>query len=330
MNTLELIEEHLRSARSNDAVRRAGPVLEIAPSNEVLVPSSVSVAEKCRRALRHGRAATIGIDLVNRGVDELLCRGALPRFMSARFAAGELAPEIVESVVSGIARAARANSIELGECELARLPGPCLGGECELSATMMGRAPREQLLDRSRGDGSRVAAGDLLVGVGALGLHSSGVELACAFCLDEQKLALEAKLFDDETTLRCALFAPHKNYLGVLCEPLKRAWPNALVHVTEDGLIGSLQRALGREFDAELELGAWPELPIARWIRRRAGWADERALRSFNGGLGLVAIVSPKHTVEFAHWLSLWNEPSWIVGRIGAGTGRVALSGSLD
>lgn len=326
---LSMIKQHLASTKTAGVLSDLGSFgglfrVPLEVPEPVLVGSADGVGTKLAVAVKAGRHDTVGEDLVNHCVNDILVMGARPLFFLDYFATGKLAPEVLEQVVRGIARGCRANGCALIGGETAEMSEMYRPGEYDLAGTIVGIVSRPEILD-----GTRVQEGDLLIGLGSSGLHTNGYTLARKIIFDLMQLNTDDRLPGVEGTVADALLAVHKTYLPVLNQPLRRGWIHALSHITGGGLTDNLPRVLPKDGDALIRLGSWP-VPQIFSILGRAGEVPEAdMLRTFNNGIGMVAIVPPAFAEPFRAHLAAAREPHWEIGRIVQGTGVVRYEGRL-
>lgn len=293
----------------------------------VLVSGADGVGTKLRIAFAMDRHDTVGIDCVAMNVNDILVQGAEPLFFLDYLAVGRLDPERVAAVVSGVAEGCvRAGCALLGG-ETAEMPGFYAPGEYDLAGFAVGVADRERLLD-----GRGVRPGDAVVGLASSGLHSNGFSLARRLLLDAAGLGLEQRVEDLGRTLGEALLEPTRIYVKPVLSLLRAGRPlRALAHITGGGLVENIPRALPEGTAVRLRPGAWPEPPVFGLIRAAArrtggGIAEAEMRRTFNLGLGMVAIVAPEAADAVVRDLTAAGEAAFIVGEVVPGERGVFFS----
>lgn len=251
----------------------------------ILVAANDGVGTKLKLAVETGRHGTVGIDLVAMCVNDLVVQGAEPLFFLDYLGAGRLAGDRDATIVEGIAGGCRMAGCALIGGETAELPGLYAGADYDLAGFAVGAAERGALLPRG------VAEGDAVLGLASDGLHSNGFSLVRAV-VERSGLALAAPAPFGDGTLGEALLAPTRIFVRPLLDALRAGAPiRALAHVTGGGLPENLPRALPDGLAAEVDLAALPLPPIMRWLRAAGPVADEEMVRTFNCGVGMVAIV---------------------------------------
>ena len=282
--------------------------------NPVLVSSTDGVGTKTSLALKLGRLAGLGQDMVNHSIDDILVQGARPLFFLDYIAAGKLDPEKVAEIVSGMAEACVAAGCALIGGETAEMPGTYREGEMDIAGTIIGLAERQKLLPRRD-----LSEGDLLIGLASSGLHTNGYSLARAVTASEDLLAPRPELGE---SLADALLRPHRSYLPLLW-PALEADPcpiKALAHITGGGLLENIPRVLPGGLDARIDPESWTWPPLFTLLRRLGGVSVDEMRRVFNLGIGMVAIVAPEERERF---LGLLPERAFVIGELVPGDGKV-------
>lgn len=282
-----------------DGVGGFGALFRFDPSNHpdpILVSSTDGVGTKLKVALALGRHDTIGIDLVNACVNDIVVSGADPLFFLDYLALGDLRAEAVEEIVGGVAAGCIAVGIPLVGGETAQMPDLYRGDDYDLAGFVLGVVARADLVD-----GSAVRAGDVLIGLPSSGLHTNGYTLA-------RRVLPEAlwgePMPDGSRTIGEALLEPHRSYLDevrILRRALREAGSDvrALAHLTGGGWEGNVPRTLPDGLGVEVETGSWPVPAIFSLIQKRGDIADDEMVRTFNVGIGMTAVV-PAEAVEAA------------------------------
>ena len=258
----------------------------------VLVASADGVGTKLKIAFLTGHHDTVGADLVNHCVNDILMQGAEPLFFLDYLATGRLSPDVAESVVGGIAAACRDSGCALLGGETAEMPGFYSEDEYDLAGFIVGVVDREKLIT-----GKRVAVGDVLVGVPSSGLHTNGFSLARQIAFDQLGLQVDTHVTELGRTLGEALMEPHRSYLSLLQPLLDGGRMKALAHITGGGITDNLPRVLPHGTAAAIDAAAWEVPPIFRWLQQKGHVPIDDMMRTFNMGLGLV-IVTARDTAE--------------------------------
>ena len=292
-------------------------------SDAVLVSSADGVGTKLMVAAMAGDYSSVGGDLVNHCVNDILVQGARPLFFMDYVGAGVLDSQTMGQLVGGVARACRENGCALLGGETAEMPGFYKPGDYELVGFIVGIVDRSNLLD-----GARIKERDLLIGLPSAGLHTNGFSLARRAILENRGLALADQIPDTGQSVQEALLAPHLSYLGALGPLLDHPGLKGLAHITGGGLLDNLPRILPKGLQAEITVGTWdiPELFL-----RIQEWAEvdsEEMFRVFNMGIGMVAVVAPEATADILASLRSCGRPGVPIGTVqdaGPGGGGVAL-----
>ncbi len=284
----------------------------------VLVASCDGVGTKLRVAFEAGVHHTVGRDLVNHCVDDILVQGARPLFFLDYVATGKLDPGILASIVEGIARGCRENGCALLGGETAEMPGFYRDGEYDVAGFVVGLVDRDAVLD-----GSRVAAGDLLVGLPSAGLHTNGYSLARKIFFERLGLRVDSPVPELGGTVADVLLAEHRSYLRLLEAPVARGMLNALAHITGGGLTDNVPRVLPAGTSARIDRGTWNVPPLFRFLEREGNVVEAEMFRAFNMGIGMVAVVEPGRVGEFESHLDALGERHFRIGEIVPGDGRV-------
>jgi phosphoribosylformylglycinamidine cyclo-ligase len=281
------------------------------PRDAVLVSSADGVGTKLKIAFALGRHKTVGADLVNHCVNDILVHGATPLFFLDYLATGKLSPRVVEQIVGGIARACGENCCALIGGETAEMPGFYPPGEYDLAGTIVGWVGRKKILD-----GSSIRPGDVLVGLPSLGLHTNGYSLARRVLLEQEGMKLTRHVPELGRTLGEELLAPHRCYARVVRPLLESGWLKGVVHITGGGLTDNTPRILPRGCRARIRLGTWPIPPIFNLIGRLGRVPPEDMLRTFNLGIGMLVVVALENLRPVTRALDKQREKYWMLGRI--------------
>jgi phosphoribosylformylglycinamidine cyclo-ligase len=281
------------------------------PRDAVLVSSVDGVGTKLKIAFALNRHDTVGADLVNHCVNDIAVHGAAPLFFLDYLATGKMRPSVVTEVVAGLTRACRQVGCALVGGETAEMPGFYPAEEYDLAGCIVGWVRRKRILD-----GSAIRPGDVILGLPSLGLHTNGYSLARKVLLEQEGLHLSEHIPELGRTLGDELLAPHRCYWPAVQPLLARGWLKGLVHITGGGITDNMPRILPGEAQAEVRLGSWPVLPIFELIAKCGNVPQDDMLRTFNMGLGLLTIVSPRNLAEVASALKKRREKFWTVGRI--------------
>jgi phosphoribosylformylglycinamidine cyclo-ligase len=252
----------------------------------VLVASADGVGTKLKVAFLARRHDTIGADLVNHCVNDILVQGAEPLFFLDYLATGQLSPKVAESIVGGIAAACRQNGCALLGGETAEMPGFYGEGEYDVAGFIVGAVDRSRLIT-----GRRISVGDLLVGVPSSGLHTNGYSLARRVVFERLRLDVSSYVAELSSTVGDALLAPHRSYLPIIQPLLDAGRIKGMAHITGGGITDNLPRVLPHGTAALIDRSAWEVPRIFTWLQRSGGIPDEDMLRTFNMGIGLIIVT---------------------------------------
>ncbi len=277
----------------------------------VLVSSADGVGTKLKIAFLSGRHDTVGQDLVNHCVNDILVQGASPLFFLDYLATGRLEEGVVTEVVGGIAQACLENGCALLGGETAEMPDFYGRGEYDLAGFIVGIVDRNEILD-----GARVQAGDVLVALGSTGLHTNGYSLARKIVSEVMGLDLGDLIPGVGRTVEEALLAIHRSYLASLRPVLSSGRAHGLAHVTGGGIPGNLPRSLGRGLGARIFKESWQIPPLFQALQEGGGVATEEMFRVFNMGVGMIVIVPADDAQAVADDLAAAGERSWILGEV--------------
>jgi phosphoribosylformylglycinamidine cyclo-ligase len=256
----------------------------------VLVASADGVGTKLKIAFMTGRHDTVGADLVNHCVNDILVQGARPLFFLDYLATGRLSPDVAEQVVVGVARGCRENGCALLGGETAEMPGFYADGEYDIAGFIVGVVDRDRVIN-----GSTIAPGDVLLGLPSAGLHTNGYSLArrvffetCGYSVDTHLAELHGKLGD-------VLLAEHRSYLHTLWPLIEDRLVKGMAHITGGGITENLPRVLPEGCAAVINPHAWTPLPVFTLLQERGGIAADEMFRAFNMGIGLILVCAPEH-----------------------------------
>ena len=271
----------------------------------VLVSSADGVGTKLRVAFTTGRHDTVGADLVNHCVNDILVQGAEPLFFLDYLATGRLSPAVAEQVVSGVARGCRENGCALIGGETAEMPGFYADGEYDIAGFIVGVVEKSNIID-----GRTAVPGDVLVALPSAGLHTNGYSLARRVLFDMAGWNPATFVNELGATLGDALLAPHRSYLGIVRPLIERGLVKGLAHITGGGLTENLPRTLPEGCAAEVDLQSWSVPPIFGLLQQRGAIAQAEMFRTFNMGVGLVIICASRDAERVIDMAAMAGEPS--------------------
>jgi phosphoribosylaminoimidazole synthetase len=287
----------------------------------VLVGSTDGVGTKVKLGAAAGRCRSLGMDIVNHCIDDILVQGARPLFFLDYFATSKLDPQVVADIVSGAAEACREAGCALLGGETAEMPGVYAAGEFDIAGTIVGVVEKDRILPRPD-----IAPGDVLIGLASSGPHTNGYSLIRKIF---EGVPLDTVFPELGMSLADALLAPHRSYLRVLQSAITnpKSSIKALAHLTGGGFIENIPRVLPGNLDAVIDTAAWTIPPLFRLIQERGEVAPEEMYRVFNMGIGMVIVVDKKDVARLQKALP---EQSWLIGELTHGTGKTRLAGQHD
>jgi phosphoribosylformylglycinamidine cyclo-ligase len=254
----------------------------------VLVASADGVGTKLRVAFMTGVHTTIGIDLVNHCVNDILVQGAEPLFFLDYLATGRLDPHTAVQIVEGLANACRSNGCALLGGETAEMPGFYADGEYDVAGFIVGVVARDRVID-----GRTIRNGDVLIGLPSSGLHTNGYSLARQIAFEAAGLRADSHVPELRQTIGEALLVPHRSYLPVVRPLLGDRIVKGMAHITGGGITDNLPRILPAGTHAVIDRSVWQPPAIFQWLQRTGNVPDTDMLRAFNMGIGLILACSP-------------------------------------
>jgi phosphoribosylformylglycinamidine cyclo-ligase len=290
-------------------------------TDPVLVAATDGVGTKLRIAIDTGNVDSIGIDLVAMCVNDLVCQGAEPLFFLDYFATGKLELDQAARIIEGIAEGCAQSGCALIGGETAEMPGMYHAGDFDLAGFSVGAMERGTELPRA------VAEGDVLLALPSDGVHSNGYSLVRKI-VELSGLAWNDACPWGEETLGEALLTPTKLYVKGAVAALKADAVNALAHITGGGLTENLPRVLPEGMGAEIDLNAWKLPPVFKWLAAQGGMAEAELLKTFNSGVGMIAVVPQDKVAEATAAFATDGHAAFEIGRITVGDG-VQYKGAL-
>jgi len=278
--------------------------------NPVLVSGTDGVGTKLKLAFQLGRHDTIGIDLVAMSVNDILVQGAEPLFFLDYFACGRLDVATATSVIAGIAAGCEQAGCALIGGETAEMPGMYPAGEYDLAGFAVGVVEKEHILD-----GSRIAEGDVVLGLASSGAHSNGYSLIRRI-LESDGTDLSSDFHGQP--LAETLLAPTRIYVKPVLALTREVQVNGLAHITGGGLLENVPRILASHLTAQLDRNAWPRPALFSWLQRKGGITDQEMFRVFNCGIGMVVVVREADAEASLQRLRTGGESVYRIGRIRA------------
>jgi phosphoribosylformylglycinamidine cyclo-ligase len=290
-------------------------------NDPILVAATDGVGTKLRIAIDTGHVDTIGIDLVAMCVNDLVCQGAEPLFFLDYFATGKLEVDQATRIINGIAAGCKASGCALTGGETAEMPGMYHKGDFDLAGFAVGAMERGSDLPRD------VAKGDVLLGLASDGVHSNGYSFVRKV-VELSGLTWESDCPFGEGSLGAALLTPTRLYVKQALAAVRSGGVHALAHITGGGLTENPPRVLPEGLACRIDLDAWQLPPVFRWLAETAGMAESELLKTFNGGIGMMLVVSPDRAEAVAALLREAGETVCIMGEVIEGEG-VTYTGRL-
>lgn len=293
-----------------------GGMLSLPPGIEKpnLVLSTDGVGTKVLVAVRAGRHDTVGEDLVNHCVNDILVHGARPIAFLDYIACAELTSDTAVAVVEGVARGCRAHDMTLAGGETAQMPDLYPAGHYDLAGTIVGVVAEAEAMH-----GDRVRAGDTLIGYESNGLHTNGYSLARKIVFEEQRLDIGSQIPGVGATVGDALLLVHRSYWKALTPVLSRV--HALAHITGGGIPGNLSRSLPKGCRAVVERGTWLAPALFRWLGEAGNVSQDEMERVFNMGVGMIALTPPEEVAVVRKAADDARVKTWVIGEVVHGDG---------
>ncbi len=284
----------------------------------VLVASCDGVGTKLKVAFMTGIHNTVGRDLVNHCVNDILVQGATPLFFLDYVAVGRLQPSVLAAIVEGIASGCRENGCALLGGETAEMPGFYADGTYDVAGFIVGLVDKARVID-----GRSIRVGDVVYALPSAGLNTNGYSLARKILFEVAGKAPGDRIDGLETTIGAALLAEHRSYLGALRGVIGAGGVRGLAHITGGGITDNLPRILPERTAARIERGSWPVLPVFSVMQRIGRVKDDEMYRAFNMGVGMVCVIAPDKADSFEAHLAAMGEKNFRIGAIVPGERNV-------
>lgn len=294
----------------------------------VLVSSVDGVGTKLKVAFVTGKHDTIGEDLVNHCVNDILVLGATPLFFLDYIGAGKLKPKVFDSIIRGFARGCKANGCALIGGETAQMPGFYQAGEYDVSGTIVGVVDQSRMLD-----GRKTKAGDVVIGLASNGLHTNGYSLARNVLFNKAGLKPSTRLADLGGKVGDALMAVHLSYNKVVQRLLKKYNPEgkptaiqALAHITGGGFQDNIPRNLPAGLDVKIQHGSWEIPPLFQYLQSAGKIKETEMFHVFNMGIGLTMTVRANKADDILAAIRRTDHQAWVIGEVIQGSGKVQMT----
>jgi phosphoribosylformylglycinamidine cyclo-ligase len=289
-------------------------------TDPILISSADGVGTKLKVAFLAGRHETVGSDLVNHCVNDILVHGAEPLFFLDYLATGRLDPDVAALIVGGMGRACQANGCALIGGETAEMPGFYREGEYDLAGFIVGVVDKPNLID-----GRTIRAGDQLIGLASTGLHTNGYSLARRIIFDKLGLTVDSLLPEVGDTVAGALLRTHRSYLAAVRPLIEQRLVKGMAHITGGGIAGNLSRILPQDVDARVDRDSWPVPSLFGFLQKAGDVPWQEMFRAFNMGIGLILVCGRSEAELSMSLLKAAGEDPKLIGEIVSGTGTVQL-----
>ncbi|TKD51183.1 phosphoribosylformylglycinamidine cyclo-ligase [Sphingomonas baiyangensis] len=292
-------------------------------ADPLLVAANDGVGTKLKLAIEHDAHDGVGIDLVAMCANDLIVQGAEPLFFLDYYASGKLDNAVAERVIAGIAEGCRQAGCALIGGETAEMPGMYADGDYDLAGFCVGAVERDRLLT-----GAAIAPSDVVLGLASSGVHSNGFSLVRRLAADKGWKLDRPALFDADTLLVDALMAPTRIYVAALLPLLRAGRIRGLAHITGGGLLENIPRVLPEGCHAHIGADAWPQPRLMAFLQAQGAIEPEEMARTFNCGIGMVAIVAAGDADAVAAELEAAGETIFRIGAITGGERGCSVTGS--
>jgi phosphoribosylformylglycinamidine cyclo-ligase len=284
----------------------------------VLVSSADGVGTKLKVAFATGRHRSAAADLVNHCVNDIAVQGARPLYFLDYIGSGRIDPAVIEQIVSGLADACRAHGCALIGGETAEMPGFYADGEYDLAGFITGIVDKSKVVN-----GSRIKAGDVLLGLPSVGLHTNGYSLARKLLLDAAGYRLDEFVPRLGCTVADELLKPHRSYARAIHLLNDKGLLKGAAHITGGGISGNLPRIFPKDIEARIVRGSWRELPLYGLLREIGNVPEADMERTFNMGLGMILVVAAKDLSSATTLLKKAKEKYYEIGKTAKGSSEV-------
>lgn len=286
----------------------------------VLVSSIDGVGTKVKIASMMDKYDTIGMDMVNHSVNDVLVQGAMPLFFLDYFATSKLAPAVVGEIIKGMSRACVEAGCALVGGEMAEMPGVYIEGEFDLAGCIVGLVDREKIID-----GSKVQSGDVVVGLASSGLHTNGYSLVRKILFQDNDYKIDQYVPELGAVLGDVLLAPHRCYVKPVSAILAEYEVHAMAHLTGGGFYNNIPRVLPIDYQVTVERRNWGVPPIFKLLQEKGNIETTEMHRTFNMGVGMILIVAKEKGIEIVDRLTELGETAWIIGEVHKGGREVTV-----
>ncbi len=287
-------------------------------SKPVLVSSIDGVGTKLKVAFMANKHDTVGHDIVNHCVNDILVQGARPLFFLDYFATGKLSASVVVDVVKGLSEACRNAECALIGGETAEMPGLYLEGEYDIAGCIVGLVDRDKIVD-----GSKVMPGDMLIGLPSNGLHTNGYSLVRHIFFEKAKMRVDQDVPELGMTLGEELLKSHKSYGPTVQTLLKEFDIHGMAHITGGGFYDNIPRSLPKDCQAWVDRRNWEVPPVFKLIQELGNISEPEMFKTFNMGIGYVLVVPNEQATAIVGRLAELGEAGHIIGEVRSGSNEV-------
>ncbi|MBO7392802.1 MAG: phosphoribosylformylglycinamidine cyclo-ligase [Abditibacteriota bacterium] len=320
------LKEYVRSTYTPDVASDVGGfggmirVPQSGMTDPILVSSIDGVGTKVKIAAMMNKYDTVGMDIVNHSVNDILVQGAKALFFLDYFATSALKPAMAADIVKGMSAACREVGCALIGGEIAEMPGVYVSGEFDIAGCIVGIVDRPKIID-----GSKVRPGDVVLGLKSSGPHTNGYSLIRKIFFDDNSFKVTDEIDELGCTLGEALLAPHRCYGNPIHKLIPEVEIHAMAHLTGGGFYNNIPRVLPEGCGMEIDNGSWDVLPIFKLIGKTANIDFFEMHRTFNMGIGMVVVVSPEDADKAAEILRANGETVYRIGKVVSGPREVVI-----
>lgn len=277
----------------------------------ILVSSTDGVGTKLMIAIMAGKHDTVGIDLVAMSVNDIAMQGAKPLFFLDYLAMGKLDVNVAAQLVEGVAEGCRQAACPLIGGETAEMPDLYREGDYDLAGFAVGIADNSKIID-----GSMVGVGNQIIGVASSGIHANGYSLVREVCFNRAKLGINDFIPELNATLASVLLAPTRIYSETIGKLIRQVSVHGLANITGGGLVDNIPRTIPQSCKAVIKRGSWPVPPIFGFLQKTGEISEFEMLRTFNNGVGFVAVVPKSEVADAIDLLHALGEKAWLIGEV--------------
>lgn len=298
-----------------------GSLFKSPGKDHLLVSSMDGVGTKLKVAVRAGRHNTVGQDIVNHCVNDILVQGAKPLFFLDYIGLGKISQNVMAQLIEGLCKACRENNCALIGGETAELPDLYPQGEYDLVGSIIGSVAKKDLITAKD-----IRPGDVLIGLPSSGLHTNGYSLARAVVFRKAQLECDDNFPGTKRSVADVLLAIHRSYLKPVQALMKKVKVRGISHITGGGFYDNLPRVLPKNVNAVIDRSTWTPLPVFQFIEDAGNVSTDEMYRVFNMGIGLVLVVRPSDKTKALTTLRAAGEKPVVIGQIEKGTGKAIVN----